>query len=79
MTHPNVAKKTTTAWIIGCISYADQFDLPYHTKFVFRLYGPRGRPIAFDPTPNTTINGRWAAFTGSITATKEKAHGHQKK
>jgi hypothetical protein len=49
MTHPNVAKKTTTAWIIGCISYADQFDLPYHTKLSLGSMAPEVVPLRSIP------------------------------
>jgi hypothetical protein len=48
------------AWMIGCISYADQFDNPHHTVVEFRL-GHAGTitPVVFEPLPNTSVMGDW--------------------
>jgi|SRR5579864_2799018 len=60
------SSKKFEGWFVGCIGYRDQFKFLYHTRFIYWLNDTHGRPIEFDPTPNTQIGGAFVPYFSSI-------------
>jgi len=55
------------AFVIGCIFYRDQFGELHHTGFTYRLQKPGTIfGAAFEPSPNTTVEGQWVEFHGFV-------------
>ena len=55
------------AFVVGCIWYRDQFGKPHYTVFSYQLKTPRSiLSVAFDPSPNTTVNGQWVECYGFV-------------
>ena len=55
------------AFVVGCIFYSDQFGGLHHTGFVYRLQKPGTiLGVAFEPSPNTTIEGQWVGSHGFV-------------
>lgn len=58
---------TFQAWLVGCIGYRDQFNVLYHTKFIYRFVDPKTRvPIDLDASPNTSVQGEFIAYHTSL-------------
>lgn len=54
-----------SAFIVGCIFYRDQFEGLHHTGFAYQLKKPNSiSSLAFEPIPNTTIEGQWVEVHG---------------
>jgi hypothetical protein len=54
-------------WLTGCVSYRDQFNYLYRTKFMFMLVDENDRIIAFDPPKHPlAISGHFIQSGGSI-------------
>lgn len=55
------------AFIIGCVFYVDQMDVPHRTGFSFRLHQPHSiAGAAFKPAPNLVVQGDWVLDSGTI-------------
>ena len=51
------------AYLVGCVSYADQFGTPHHTVTEFRLgHAGTTSSVIFDAIPNSTVVGDWTCL-----------------
>lgn len=53
------------AWLIACVTYADQYGTFHHTVSELNLaqiVGTPGEHRAFEPQPNTIVEGHWSIY-----------------
>jgi hypothetical protein len=61
------AEGLTQGWVVGCITYNDQFGYLYHALFTYRYVDPSShRAVQFPLKPNTSIPGRFELYSSSI-------------
>jgi hypothetical protein len=63
----HAAGKPLEAFLVGCISYSDQFTTVWHTGFIYWfLDSQTGHPLQIIATPNTQFNGIWQEWHSSL-------------